>query len=91
MAALAVLAQELLTVNGVAFSITKLRIASTSDTVTVPAGVLSASALGATAARTASASAVSTGDTITITSGTSGEIVWLVCRHSSGQGGMGAV
>lgn len=91
MAALAVLAQELLTVNGIAFSLTKLTIASASDTVVVPAGVLSASALGATAARTSSASAASTGDTVTITGGTAGESVWLVCRHSSGQGGMGAV
>jgi hydrogenase maturation factor len=91
MAALAVLAQELLTINGQAFSITKLTLASASDTVVVPAGVLTASALGTSSARTASPTAASTGDTVTITGGTAGESVWLVCRHSSGQGGMGAV
>ena len=90
MATLAVLGQQFFTFDGVSFSVTKVQSASSSDTVTVPRGVLSASALG-TSDLAVSASAGADEDTLTITGGSaSSGIAYVVARHTGSQAGMGA-
>lgn len=90
MATLAHLGQQNFSYDGFNFSVTKVRIASTSDTVTVPKGVQSVSGLGPSSDLAASVSAGTGADTVTITGGTVGDVVYVVSRHAGSAGGMGA-
>jgi hypothetical protein len=91
MAALAILGQQALTYDGASFLITKCRLASSSDTITVATGVLSASALGASSDLAVAATAGATSDTLTITGGSAATgVVYVVSRHGGHASGMGA-
>jgi hypothetical protein len=90
MASLGQLGQQLFSYDGFNFSVTKVRIQSASDTVVIPKGSQSVSALGPSSDLTASASAGTASDTVTVTGGTAGDVVYVVGRHAGSAGGMGA-
>lgn len=89
MASLAHLGQQNFTYDGFNFSVTKVRLVSSSDTVTLPKGVIAASGLGSSD-RAVSVSAGTAVDTATITGGSAGEVVYVVSRHAGSAAGMGA-
>lgn len=91
MAALGVLGQQNFTYDSFAFVVTKVKVGSSSDTVTVPVGTQSAVALTSSGTLSVSISAASTGDTLTISGGdaSTGE-VYVVSRHTGSAAGMGS-
>lgn len=87
MAAVAVQHQEVFTlVGGVNFVFSRFVYNASGETVTVPTGSVTAAVIPVTTgtAPTATITQGATGDSVALTSGTTGKEYWLITRHTGG-------